>query len=168
MEAEGLPGELGVRFLSRLKTGTPEELAVKCGSPVRRRWGVPAQQWDIKAGHSSPSSTFGFIQALREICFTESWNSLTDTPRNNVYAMCVPCGQCSWHTTLTVPGSLPTPVPIFLLLFSSYDLHYPNESCFYVYCLPPHQLHKDRSLRELCSTIPQVPGGAHKNSLHDD
>lgn len=37
MEAEGSPGELVVKFLSRLKTGKPEELVVKCGSPVRRR-----------------------------------------------------------------------------------------------------------------------------------
>lgn len=44
MEAEVSPGELLVKFLSRLKTGKPEELTVKCGFPVRRRGDIPAQQ----------------------------------------------------------------------------------------------------------------------------
>lgn len=168
MEAEGSPGELVVKFLSRLKTGKPEELAVKCGSPVRRKWDVPAQQWDIKAGHSSPPIWF-YSGPEGNLLY---W--IQKQPHRYTQKQClISCLLTQWPVQLTYNINRPRspthccsyfpPFIFFLWLTLSKWILF--------LCLlsaPPHQLHKDRSLRELCTTIPQVPGGAHKNSLRDD
>ena len=109
-----------------------------------------------------PSCMFCYVQALILLNSLIQILILSGTPRQ-LYPETI-SNQLSGHPVWPVKLTLTLTITVTLLItcyfIISYFLielnHYLNKSCFYVYCLPPHQLCECKNLFELFTTLSQV------------